>query len=217
MKKKWLLLMIGMAVMTVATACKPTVLGPDGLPYKPLKSSTETSADTDEGLEALEDMDALDEMLFVYRSNADGTELERVTSLADEFTEQGLLEKLIEYGVLEEGTEILSFEIEGNIKAGPGMTAEEMEAAGTEDRIGYLNLSKVPTLDAAAERVMLNCIAATFIDNYQLDQVKLLVNGENYKSENITQGDKDYLMFDMHYKDIGTEKNTEKLPETAAE
>ena len=52
---------------------------------------------------------------------------------------------------------------------------------------------------------MLNCIAATFIDNYQLDKLKLLINGENYKSENITQGDKDYLVFDMHYKNVEEE------------
>ncbi len=200
-KNRLLLLLTGMIAVSVATACTPTRLGPNGLPYKEEKK--------DETLPYRGpvpfDAEAMEAMLFVYRSNADGTELERVTSYADELTEQVLVDKLIEYGVLETGTELLSFEMEGSIKAGPGMSAEEMETAGTEDRIGYLNLSKVPALDAAAEKVMLNCIAATFIDNYQLDKLKLLINGENYKSENITQGDKDYLVFDMHYKNVEEE------------
>ncbi len=210
MKKKWLLL-TGIAAMAVLTACTPTETGPDGLPYKVTKAKDETLPYRGP---APIDVDAMEAMLFVYRGNADGTELERVTSYADEMNEQVLVDKLIEYGVLEEGTEILSFEMEGDVKAGPGLPEGETLPASTSERIGYLNLSKVPTLDAAAEKVMLNCIAATFVDNFQLDKVKLLVNGENYKSENITQGDEDYLVFDMHYKNVEEEEEEESTEES---
>jgi len=36
---------------------------------------------------------------------------------------------------------------------------------------------------------MLNAIGNTFIENYELDKLKLLVNGENYKGTSITHGD----------------------------
>ena len=42
---------------------------------------------------------------------------------------------------------------------------------------------------------MLNAIGNTFIENYELDKLKLLVNGENYKGTSITHGDGDYLVF----------------------
>ena len=42
---------------------------------------------------------------------------------------------------------------------------------------------------------MLNAIANTFIENYELDKLKLLINGENYESGHISHGDEDYLEF----------------------
>ncbi len=48
---------------------------------------------------------------------------------------------------------------------------------------------------------MLNSIANTFIENYELDKLKLLVNGENYESGHIIQGDEDYLEFSSDYKE----------------
>ena len=95
-------------------------------------------------------------------------------------------------GVLEQDTEALSFEIEGDEKAGPGMTTSSSDS---KERIGTLNLSKIPTADGAKEQAMLNAIGNTFIENYELDKLKLLVNGENYKGTSITHGDGDYLVF----------------------
>ena len=132
---------------------------------------------------------------------------ERVTTYAEALTEQGVLDKLIEYGVLEEGTEILSFEIEGDTAAGPGVPEGTIIGPGgvagePQNRIGTLNLSKVPAWPAEEEEVMLKCIGNTFVDNFQLNELKLLVNGENYSGATITLGDDDYLGYESGYKNV---------------
>lgn len=132
------------------------------------------------------------EMAFIYSFNDDQTGIVKESVDLEGLTEQILVQCLIEKGVLEQDTEALSFEIEGDEKAGPGMTTGSSD---NKERIGTLNLSKIPTADGAKEQAMLNAIGNTFIENYELDKLKLLVNGENYKGTSITHGDGDYLVF----------------------
>ena len=75
---------------------------------------------------------------------------------------------LIHHGTLEEGTEVLSFEITGGEAAGPG--SEVPEDTGT--RTGTLNLSKGTKADLYTEAVI-----ETYMENFELDEVKILVNG----------------------------------------
>ncbi len=198
MKKRYIWL-AGMIAAGTLAACSPSNKTSGSGVYDYLvEESTEERIYVEPGPNNPEDVAA---MLFVFRPNSGGTELERVTSYADKLTEQALVDKLIEYGVLDEGTEILSFEKEGvedNASANDGGPLAGTQQS--EPRIGYLNLSAVPELEGEEERVMLNCIAATFIDNYLLDEVKLQVNGADYESEYLSpEGD---LVFDMKYKNI---------------
>ena len=98
----------------------------------------------------------------------------------DKLTAQTLVDKLIEYGVLEEGTEVLKFDM--------------------ADGVGTLDLSKVPSSGTAGETLMLMSIGNTFTENFELEKLKLLVDGKNYSSGHIEQGDDDYLQFEMDYK-----------------
>lgn len=136
------------------------------------------------------------DMVFVYFSNSDGTGLERENMDVEELTEQSVADCLIEKGVLDSGTTVNSFEIEGGEKAGPGVAAD---AAASGERIGTLDLSGIPETDSDKETAMLNAIANTFIENFELDKLKLLINGENYESGNTVQGDEDYLFFIDNY------------------
>lgn len=141
------------------------------------------------------------EMMFIFRVSSDGAGMERVQFDEEEMNEQVLLDKLIEFGVLDEGTEILSFEIEGEAPAGPGSAGEAAGggSAGGE-LIGTLDLSAVPAQpDEDAETMMLNAIGNTFIENYELNKLKLLVNGVNYSGSHVTLGDDDYLEYDPDY------------------
>lgn len=131
------------------------------------------------------------DMVFVYSVNSDATGLERSTMDVEELTEQAVVDCLVEKGVLEADTTVNSFDIEGGEKAGPGV------AAGNSDgeRVGILDLSKIPESDTSEETAMLNAIGNTFIENFELDKLKLLINGENYESSHTVHGDEDYLFY----------------------
>ncbi len=137
-------------------------------------------------------------LVSVYRADSAGTGLERILADVEELTPQTLVDQLAGYGVLDEGTEVLSYNMEGAVKLGPGVSADEAEGSG--DRIGTLDLNQVPELSAAEEDIMLRALANTFIENYELDKLKLLVNGENYTSANRTDGDDTYLEYTSKYK-----------------
>lgn len=124
------------------------------------------------------------DIVSVYSINEDATGLNQAMDAVEKLDAQPLVDKLIEYGVLDEGTTVNKFEI--------------------KDGIGTLDLSKAPAFDSGSaekEKWMLAAIGNTFIENYnnesgktdQLKQLKLLVEGKNYSGANVTQGDGDYL------------------------
>ncbi len=184
--KKW---MQAACILTAValTACTPT---------------TDFPTEAEEETETLRTVEVVDmDMVFIFRYK-DGN-FERVTLDVEKMTDQLLMDKLIEYGVLEEGTEILSFTIEGGeipedatvpegVVVGPGGVA----GVTATPKIGTLDLSKIPAWPADVEEMMLKCLGNTFVDNYQLDELKLLVNGENYSGATITLGDDDYLGYE---------------------
>ena len=126
------------------------------------------------------------QIITVYHSNDDATgAVQTLDGLdGDAITAEGLVDKLIEYGVLDEGTEVDDFTI--------------------SDKVGTLDLSQVPSsLGTSGELIMLTCIGNTFVENFELDSLKLLVNGDNYSSGHIEQGDDDYLTYNSKYKTLG--------------
>lgn len=204
--RRFSIFMIGVLALSMLTACSPTKVDDSLRPETSFSPETNPPVvidrTPDPNLPALE-------MMFVYRSNSDATELERVQVNEEEMNEQVLLDKLIEFGVLDEGTEILSFEVVGDIPMGPGAPA----GASGGERIGTLDLSQVPTsLGTDAEIMMLGAVGNTFIENYELDKLKLLVNGANYESGHIVHGDDDYLEYDTEYVNTVDEEETEEDP-----
>lgn len=138
------------------------------------------------------------DMAFIYAPGSGSTKLIRERVDLESMTEQTLVDCLIEKGVLEEDTVVNAFGIEGGEKAGPGSGADVADGG---ERIGTLDLSKIPDAGADGETAMLNSIANTFIDNYELDKLKLLINGENYESGHTVQGDQDYLEYSDDYEE----------------
>ncbi len=122
------------------------------------------------------------EIISVYSQNDDATGLNQAMDAVDELTAEALVDNLIKYGVLEEGTEVLKYD----------------EADGT----GTLDLSKIPVSGSSGELLMLTAVGNTFTENFELRRLKLLVNGKNYSSGHIEQGDNDYLEYVKNYKEI---------------
>ena len=99
---------------------------------------------------------------------------------------QLLVDKLIEYGVLTDGTEVLSFDIEGK----------------DENAVGTLDLSQAESAEGCSDKMFLTEIGNTFTENFELSKLKLKVNGGNYEGDDIKQGDSDYLTYNADYESV---------------
>lgn len=120
------------------------------------------------------------EIISVYCANQDGTGLNQAMDAVAELTPQSLIDKLIEYGILEDGTKVLKFD--------------------SDNGVGTLDISKLSASKTMSENLILTSIGNTFIENFKLDKLKLLVNGKRYSGDHSKQGDKDYLEFKSDYK-----------------
>lgn len=99
---------------------------------------------------------------------------------------QLLVDKLVEYGVLTKGTQVLNFTITGE-----GENAE-----------GILDLNQVVSEEGCSDRMLLAEVGNTFIDNFELKTVKLKVNGENYSGKDIQHTDSDVLEYESDFEDM---------------
>ena len=175
MKKFIVFLMSAMIMMSLA-ACTPTQPKMETTAPDPqVMASTGGASDKvpDPNAEPME-------VISVYSQNDDGTGLNQAMDAVSELTAEAMVDKLIEYGVLEEGTTVLKFD--------------------KKDGTATLDISKVPDKGSDGDILMLTAIGNTFIENFELDNLKLLVNGNNYSGEQIKQGDNDYLEYVKNYK-----------------
>ncbi len=175
MKKIILFIMSTMLMMFLA-ACTPTQPKMETTAPDPqLMSSTGGASDKvpDPNAEPME-------IISIYSQNEDGTGLNQAMDAVSELSAEAMVDKLIEYGVLDEGTTVLKFE--------------------KKDGTAVLDLSKLSAKGSNREALMVTAIGNTFIENFELDKLKLLVNGKNYTGEQIKQGDNDYLEYEKNYK-----------------
>lgn len=198
MKKLTVCLMGALMVISLA-ACSPTKKQEQSNVGANVTTSRTPVQEPAEVVEKVADPNApVYDMAFIYYGNSDATGLEKSNEDVKVLDAQALVDLLIQHGVLEEGAIANSFEIEGGEKSGPGV---EAPAAGGE-RIGTLDLSAVPSSGTSGELVILTAIGNTFVENFELDKLKLLVNGENYSSGHIEHEDEDYLIYEDNYKDF---------------
>ncbi|GLC80848.1 GerMN domain-containing protein [Lacrimispora brassicae] len=177
MKKFIVFLMSAMMMMSLA-ACTPTQPKMETTAPDPqVMASTGGASDKvpDPNAEPME-------VISVYSRNDDATGLNQAMDAVSELTADAMVDKLIEYGVLEEGTKVLKFD--------------------KNDGTATLDLSKVPDKSSDGDILMLTAIGNTFIENFELDKLKLLVNGKNYSGEQIKQTDNDYLEYVKNYKKL---------------
>lgn len=114
------------------------------------------------------------DIVAVYTVSDDGTQIEGTIDAVEELNEQALVDLLIQYGTLEEGTEILDFTTEGTVEVGnegPGAPA----GTGTMTDQATLNLNQFPDTD---NEQLLQAVANTFLENLQISRITIQVNGE---------------------------------------
>ena len=203
MMKKWFtfILTAALAVASLA-ACSPTTQQPQtavqesGEAPMPDQIPMTTGGASDKVPDPNVDPVAI---ISVYHgSNVEDIIVQSMDSLStDQMDAQELVDKLVEYGVLTEGTEVLSFTVEG----------EDENAAGT------LDLNQAVSGEGCSDEMFLAEIGNTFIENYQLATLKLLVNGANYSGNEIQQGDGDVLEYRNDYSSIGGDTETSQAAE----
>ncbi|WP_097005749.1 GerMN domain-containing protein [Lacrimispora amygdalina] len=173
--KRIILFLMSAMLMVFLAACTPTQPKMETTPPDPqVMASTGGASDKvpDPNAEPME-------IISVYSMNDDKTGLNQAMDAVDKLTAESLVSKLIEYGALEEGTTVLKYE--------------------SADGVGTLDLSAVPKSD---DKLIITAIGNTFVENFELSKLKLLVNGKNYSNDSIKLGDNDYLEYEKDYKEI---------------
>lgn len=190
MMKKYLTFLMTALVMILMTACTPTTEknklqageGPAG------QSTAATTAGSIE--EMVEDRNKGNENLpvfasvLIYHGNEDGTGLvQEMEGLEKEdMNEQDIIALLIGYGVLGEGTEILSFNVSG--------------------KEGVLDLNQITDeTDELEKRIVLESLVNTFVENYELDNIQIKENGAVYTLDSVKSQD-GKMMFNDKYREL---------------
>lgn len=136
----------------------------------------ENKADKDK----LENEEEAEESIIVYNYDLDNEKLIENRIDGKKETPEQVFESLQNLGVIPKDAKMNSFDI--------------TEADGVET--GVLDVSKEfvnSNLGSSAESLMLDAVAQTFIENFDIEQLQITVDGGDYESGHIVLGKGDYL------------------------
>lgn len=161
--KKWFAgVMAALMVLSLA-ACTPTT---------EKNKAKETTEETEEMVshttggaeDKLPDPDVDPVAIVSIYHKGDGDSLvQSMDSLeSEEMDAELLVNKLIEYGVLTEGTEILSFEVSGEEGSGDGI----------------LNLNQAQSGEGVSDNMFITELGNTFTENFELGSLEIQVQGD---------------------------------------
>lgn len=120
------------------------------------------------------------DVISIYRIEEGGTTLVGTMDAVEERTPQVLVDLLIKYGMLEEGTKAISFEAKEKLESeevGPGVPKiPGMVIENTLSDSAVLNLSGFPEADPQKD-MKLQAVANTFLENMNVLNLTIQVNG----------------------------------------
>ncbi len=171
--KKGILCMVCAIASISIFACTPT-------PEQNKTGETVAMPQSDVVDEKLPDADApILEIVSIYTVSEDGTAIEGSMDALEVKDADSIVNLLIQYGVLAEGTKVLSYETAGEAaEAGPGVvTVPGNEVESSMKQLGTLDISDLAVGESEKE-LTAQAIANTFIENTNVMQFTLKVNGE---------------------------------------
>ena len=188
--KRWLIGAMAVMVAVSLAACTPTT-------EKQKKETSAATAKSAENMIPQSTGGAADKVpdpnvmpvavVSIYHGGDSDSLVQDMDSLDTEGLDaQLLVDKLIEYGVLTDGTEVLGFDVEGK----------------DENAVGTLDLNQAESAEGCSDKMFLTEIGNTFTENFELSKLKLKVNGANYEGDDIKQGDNDYLTYNADYESV---------------
>lgn len=194
--KKTIMRLIGAMMILSLAACTPTTEKNKTGEVKQTEAAQTTAQGTATGgskqplksgvaTDKIPDMTAPNlDIISIYHVSEDGSSLAGTMESVEEMDAQTLVDLLIQYGVLPEGTEAVSFEAEGepaSKEVGPGMVAPPgFEIPSNMKENGTLELTR-----ADEDALRLQAVANTFCENMDVIYLTIKVNGETV-SENMT-------------------------------
>lgn len=167
MKKAIMCVITGMMILSLA-ACTPTTEK-----NKTGETKAQPKVEVSEDTTKKPDPNAPQlEVVSIYSVSADGSKLEGTMDAVEEVSAENLTALLIQYDVLDEGTEVISFTAEGEAASadfGPGAT----DVAKKET--GVIDFNQFP--DTENEK-LLQAVANTYLENLNVLYLTIQVNGE---------------------------------------
>ncbi len=179
--KKTIMYIVAAFMAISLAACTPT-------PEKNAETAAVVPSSADSGDKLVEGKVPGPEFdtISVYSINEDGSGLLQNMDSLEEMSNQGLVDKLIEYGVLDDGTTVID------------VTVNEDNASG------IVNLSAIPNYedDDFMNQATLEALVNTYIENYELELVKFQINGEDVKSDLLETDENGYSTYFEDYEDL---------------
>lgn len=188
--KKWLIGVMAALMAVSLAACTPTT-------EKQKKETTAAAADkaqenmvppsTGGASDKVPDPNVMPvAVISIYHGGGESLVQDMDSLDTEGLDAQLLVDKLIEYGVLTDGTKVLSFDVQG----------EE------ENSVGTLDLNQAESAEGCSDEMFLTELGNTFTENFELAKLKLKVNGANYQGDDIQHGDGDYLTYNTDYESV---------------
>ena len=164
--KKWLLGLMAAVLAASLAACTPTTQKQKETTKAAAENSAPAVVSTTGGAsDKVPDPNVAPVAVISVYHKGDGDSLvQEMDSLDDDNLDaQALVDKMVEYGIFKEGTEVLSFD-----KTGEG-----------ENSKAVLNLNQAENNEGVSDTQFLVEIGNTFIENFELTSLKIQVNGKD--------------------------------------
>ena len=183
--KKTVMCLIGAMMILSLAACTPTSEKNKTGEVKQTEAETTANSSKDTGPGVVwnknPDYDAPDmDVISVYTVSDDGSKIEGTMDAVEEMSAQALVDLLIQYKVLDEGTTVVNFEAEGepsSEEVGPGMVKiPGFEVTSNLKEKGTLELSQFP--DDAQKEIKLQAVTNTFVENMDVLYLTIMVDGK---------------------------------------
>lgn len=121
-------------------------------------------------------------MASIYSYDINKPELIKNTAEIKELQPQLLIDELIKLKIAPEGTIVNNFNIE---------TVDNLKTIYLDLNSNFVNYG----LGSSAEISTLDCLANTFLENYDCNRLKLTINGNEYESGHLSFEENQYLEF----------------------
>lgn len=170
--KKAIMCFIGAMMVLSLAACTPTTeKNKTGEVREPLPTeSADYSKNPDPTAPDLE-------VVSIYTVSEDGSKMEGTMDAVEELSAESLAELLVQYGTLEEGTEVIDFTTEGEAASavvGPGAAqSSDEEGENTTKEYATLNLTQLPE-----DEMFRKAVARTYLENMNIVYLTILVDGD---------------------------------------